>query len=94
MQLNYFLEEGLLLYEDGSLAIRWERHPEVVRGMLGEVLDIQHAGDKARAAAFIERYSTWDERHEAIARELRAVEKYRFTLFRSPLLDGGAEGAG
>jgi hypothetical protein len=90
MQVNYYLEQGMLLYEDGNLAIRWERHVEVVRSMLGEVLEIQHAGDRGRAAAFIERYSGWDARNEAIARELKAVERYRFTLFRFPRLGRGA----
>ncbi|HEX8026237.1 MAG TPA: hypothetical protein VF484_08530 [Candidatus Limnocylindrales bacterium] len=87
MEFNWFLEQGYLVYEDGSLWIRWERHAEAVTGMLREVLRIQDGGSKADAATFIERYSTWDERHEALSRQMRAAEQSRYARQVYGLLD-------
>lgn len=84
MQLNYFLERGLLSLEGEPrrLRIHHDRYHEVVTAMLREVLAIQAAGSKADAEAFIARYSTWDERHERLARALREAERYRYRLVR------------
>jgi hypothetical protein len=87
MTFNWFLEQGYLVYEDGSLWIRWDRHREAVTGMLREVLRIQDTGSKADAAAFIERYTTWDDRHETLARAMRAAEKSRYARQVYGLLD-------
>ena len=87
MEFNWFLEQGYLVYEDGSLWIRWDRHAEAVTGMLREVLRIQDTGSKADAAAFIERYTSWDDRHEALARAMRAAERSRYARQVYGLLD-------
>jgi hypothetical protein len=85
MQMNYFLESGLLRFDatSGRLKIQYERYPAVVASMLEKVLAIQGAGDKAAADAFIERYDTWtEELHERLARAMRATETYRYRLVR------------
>jgi hypothetical protein len=97
MEFNWFVEQGLLVYEDGSLGIRWERHREAVTTMLREVLAIQLSGSKQAAAEFIARYSTWGERHEILARNMRAAERYRYAWPVYGLLAGAAtdgDGAG
>ena len=69
MQFNYFLENGPARFDRGAqgLAIDYDRYHEVVGALLKEVLAVQRAGDNARAEAFIERLTRWDERHEALA---------------------------
>jgi hypothetical protein len=87
MELNYFLDRGLLIYEDGKVGIRWDRHDSTVKEMLGEVLAIQESGSKQAAATFIERWSGWDERHEALGASIRGSEKYRYSRPIYGLLD-------
>ena len=84
MQMNHFLEKGLLRYDPVTqrLFIDYTRYPEAVRTLLQEVLAVQRAGDHARAEAFIQRLTTWDERHQALAARMRAQEKYRYRLVR------------
>lgn len=77
MELNYFLEAGLLRIEADGLHIDYDRAPEVNESMLRAVLAIMDHGSRAESNAFIKRYSTWDERHERIAARLVAVERYR-----------------
>ena len=60
MQMNYFLEKGLLEVDPaGQLVIRYDRYHDTVAALLREVLAVQHAGDKAASDRFIERYTTW-----------------------------------
>ena len=87
MEFNFFLDRGLLIYEDGGVGIRWDRHDETIKALLGEVLAIQESGSKQAAATFIERWSGWDERHDALAASMRASEKYRYSRPLYGLLD-------
>jgi hypothetical protein len=85
MQMNYFLEHGLLDFDPatGRLGINYREYEQTVAKMLGEVLAIQSAGDLDRAAAFIQRYTSWTpELHEKLAERLREAAKYRFTMVR------------
>jgi hypothetical protein len=88
MILNYYLEDGYLVYQAGRLGIRHERHDAAVSAMLADVLAIQDEGSKERSKAYIERWTTWDERHETIARALQAAERYRYLNPRYGLLEG------
>ena len=84
MQLNWFLDRGVLTFDPatGRLAIDYGRYPEAVEALLREVLAIQDAGDPARADAFIERWSQWDDRlHGRLAEAIRAEQRYRYRLF-------------
>jgi hypothetical protein len=83
MQLNYFLEQGLLEARADGLHIHYEKYHEVVGRLLREVLAIQRAGDKAASDRFIEQYTRWDESlHGEFARRMRAQQQYRYTLVR------------
>jgi hypothetical protein len=83
MQWNWFLDRGLLGFEDGRLAIRYERYPEAVESLLTAVLDLQRQGDRAAAEAFVVRWIEWDEaRHGAVARRMREAASVRYTLVR------------
>ncbi|MFL5344173.1 MAG: NUDIX hydrolase [Hyalangium sp.] len=81
MQMNYFLEHGLLEARPDGLYIHYEKYHDVVGKLLREVLAIQRAGDKAASDRFIEKYTRWDESlHGALAAKMRAQAKYRYTL--------------
>jgi hypothetical protein len=83
MQMNYFLENGLLAWRDGVLEIDYDAYPQAVTGMLAEVLKIQAAGDRAAAGAFIDRYATWDEaNHGALGKRMDAASRNRYRLMR------------
>jgi hypothetical protein len=81
-QLNWFLDRGLLVPDaEDRLAIRHERYEESVRALLAEVLELQAAGDPAKAEAFFARWTEWrDDLHEPLARRLRAAGGPRFRL--------------
>lgn len=84
MQLNHFLARGLLAYDaaSGALTIDHARYHDAVAAMLAEVLEVQAAGDKAAAEAYIARLTTWDDAvHGAIAARIRGAQRYRYTLF-------------
>jgi hypothetical protein len=85
MQMNFFLEGGLLRFDaaGGRLRIEYARYPAVVASMLEKVLAIQAAGDKAAADAFIDRYDAWTpELHERLGQAMRATERYRYRLVK------------
>jgi hypothetical protein len=83
MQMNYFLEHGLLRYDVDSekLHIDYDRYDDVVASLLKEVLSLQNRGDKQGTAAFVDRYTTWEtEPHETLARNMRAAQKTVYRL--------------
>jgi hypothetical protein len=87
MELNYFLEAGLLRIEADGLHIDEGRARAVVESMLRETLAIMDHGSREESTAYIDRWSAWDERHERIAGRVRASERYR-TLFARFTVDG------
>ncbi len=90
MQWNYFLEEGLLEFDEQTkrMSIDYGRYDRVVRSLLEEVLAIQRAGDPERAEAFVERYAHWDPAlHGAIAARIRDSVRYRYYLMRYAVID-------
>lgn len=85
MQMNYYLEKGLLEYDagDNRLAIHFDTYHTVVTSMLREVMALQYNGDKGAADGFIERYSIWSpDLHARIADSMKQAEEYRFALVR------------
>jgi hypothetical protein len=83
MQWNFFLENGLLTFENGKLRIHYDKYHSVVGKLLQKVLEVQYAGDKAAADRFIEQYTTWkDDLHAVIAKNMRDQSRYRFRLFK------------
>ncbi len=83
MQWNFFLENGLLSYENGKLRIHYDKYHDVVDKLLRKVLDVQYQGDKAASDRFIEQYTRWDDNlHGVVAKNIRDQQRYRFRLFR------------
>jgi hypothetical protein len=83
MQWNFFLENGLLSFENGRLGIHYDKYHDVIGKLLKIVLDTQYAGDKAAADRFIDQYTTWrDDVHGVIAKNIRDQQRYRFRLFK------------
>ena len=83
MQWNFFLENGLLSFENGKLNIHYDKYHDVVGKMLATTLEVQYQGDKATADQFIARYTNWDERLQGVvAKNIREQQRYRFRLFK------------
>jgi len=90
MQWNYFLETGLLEFDDQTkrMSINYERYERVVHSLLEEVLAIQNAGDSERAELFVERYAQWNPNlHGEIAARIRDSVQYRYYLVRYAVID-------
>ncbi len=89
IQWNWFLDRGVLRYDDGRMQIDYARYPAAVESLLREVLALQRAGDRARANAFVERWTRWDDDlHGVVARNIRENQRARFTLVTYEALDG------
>ena len=83
MQWNFFLENGLLTFENGILKIHYDKYHSVVGKLLQKVLEVQYAGDKAAADRFIDQYAVWkDDLHGVVAKNIRDSQRYRFRLFK------------
>src|SRR6202171_4351897 len=83
MQWNFFLENGLLTFENGTLRIHYDKYHSVVGKLLAIVLEVQYAGDKAAADRFIDQYTSWKEDlHGVVAKNMRDQSRYRFRLFK------------
>lgn len=85
MQWNYFLENGLLTFDQSShtMRVHYEKYHSVVGKLLAKVLEVQYAGDKAAADRFIDQYTTWDENlHGVVAKNIRDQQRYRFRIFK------------
>jgi hypothetical protein len=84
MQWNWFLDRGVLKFDPATarLGIDYDRYHEAVRDLLKEVIALQEGGDPAAAAAFVDRWGTWDDGlHGRIAANIRAQQRYRYRLF-------------
>jgi hypothetical protein len=89
IQWNWFIEHGVLRFEDGRLRIDYRRYPAAVTGLLREVLALQRNGDRAAANAFVTRWTNWDPAmHEVNAQSMRESERTRFNLVTYEALDG------
>jgi len=83
MQWNFFLENGLLTFENGILKIHYDKYHSVVGKLLQKVLEVQYSGDKAAADRFIDQYAVWkDDLHAVVAKNIRDAQRYRFRLFK------------
>ncbi len=85
MQWNFFLENGLLTFDQSShtLRVHYDKYHSVVGKLLAKVLEVQYGGDKAAADRFIDQYTTWDENlHGMVAKNIRDQQRYRFRLFK------------
>ena len=94
MQWNYYLAHGALSFDgaSGRLVIHYDRFHDAVAQMLREVLEIQAAGDRPAAEAYITKWTEWrDDLHERVAAAMRATESYRYAYVTCELVDGPTE---
>jgi len=83
MQWNFFLENGLLTFENGRMRIHYDKYHDVVGKLLKKVLEVQYDGDKAASDRFIDQYAVWKEDlHGVVAKNIRDQQRYRFRLFK------------
>lgn len=83
MQMNYFLEHGLLSFDAASerLNIHYDNYHPVVEALLSEVLAIQKNGGIDAASKLVERYGYWEEGlHGVIAKAMERASPYRYRL--------------
>jgi hypothetical protein len=89
MQWNWFLDRKVLSFDPATarLSIDYGRYHEAVRDLLKQVVAIQESGDSKAAAAFVDRWGTWDDNlHGKVAANIRAQQRYRFRLFEYGVL--------
>jgi hypothetical protein len=85
IQWNWFLDRGVLTFDPSTqrLRIDYDKQPSAVRDLLAQVLEVQAAGDRDRAKAFIDSWTTWrDDLHEPIAKAIRESQPYATPLLR------------
>ena len=81
IQWNWFLDKGLLRFDDGVLTIDYDRYPETIASLLSQILDLQYQGDRDVANAFVDQWTNWDDAlHGVIAEKMKAAEGSRFRL--------------
>jgi hypothetical protein len=84
MTWNWFLSRGVLVFEpaSGQLRIDYAKYPAAVHELLGKVLELQAAGDRDRAEAFVTEWTRWDPAlHEVVAAKIRASLQFRYALY-------------
>jgi hypothetical protein len=85
IQFNWFLDKGLIEADPKTarLTIHYDKYPEAVTSLLREVLKLQHEGDKAAAAAFFDKWTTWTPTlHEKLAARIRDAQGARFRIVK------------
>ena len=85
MQWNWFLDRGVLTFDPATRRMRidYGKYPGAVTALLAQVLEIQAAGDRDRAEAFIAKWTTWDPAvHEPVAQAIRESLPFRYSLYR------------
>ena len=83
MQWNFFLENGLLSFENGKLRIHYDKYHDVVGKLLKKVLEVQYLGSKPGSDRFIDEYTKWDDNlHGVVAKNIRDKQRYRFRVFK------------
>jgi hypothetical protein len=84
MTWNWFLAQGVLQFEPatGQLRIDYGKYPAAVHGLLSRVLELQAAGDRDRAEAFVTEWTRWDPAlHEVVAAKIRASLQFRYANY-------------
>jgi len=88
MQWNFFLENGLLSFENGKLRIHYDKYHDVVGKLLKKVLEVQYQGSKPGSDRFIDEYTKWDDNlHGVVAKNIRDKQRYRFRVFKYAAID-------
>jgi len=81
MQFNWFMDKGLLKFENGSLQIDYDKYNDAVSSLLGKIIAIQYEGNRKNANGFVDQWTNWDDDlHGVIADKMKAAETYRYRL--------------
>ncbi|RKQ69339.1 hypothetical protein DES40_2139 [Litorimonas taeanensis] len=81
VQWNWFLDKGVLTFDEGKLSIHYDKYPAAVESLLTEVLNLQYQGNREAAAAFVDEWTAWDkDLHGVIGAAMKASETSRFRL--------------
>jgi len=81
IQWNWFMDQGLLRFENGVLSVNYRRFPRASNSLLKEVLELQYQGNRNVTNAFVEKWTTWDEAlHGVIAANMKSAEGSRYRL--------------
>lgn len=88
MQANYFQKEGAInVSDDGKISVNLEKMVPTAKKMLTEIIEVQLSGDMKKAENFINTNFYWNDKNEAVAKNLREVNKTLNGVVESPLLD-------
>jgi hypothetical protein len=82
IQFNWFVDKGLIKPDPrtGRLTVDYTRYDDAVNTLLAEVLKLQQEGDKAAAAKFFDRWTSWGDTHEKLAARIRDAQGARFRI--------------
>lgn len=81
IQWNWFMDKGLIRFENDALSIDYERYSGAVESLLKAVLDLQYQGDREAANQFVDKWTAWDEKlHGVIADKMKGAEGSRYRL--------------
>ena len=88
MQANYFQKEGAInVSDDGKISVNLEKMVPTAKKMLTEIIEVQLSGDMKKAENFINTNFYWNDKNEAVAKNLREVNKTLNGVVESPLPD-------
>lgn len=86
MQANYFMKEGAIdVSDEGKISVNLEKMVPTAKKMLTEIIKVQLSGDMKTAEDFINENFKWGEKNEAVAKNLREVNKTLNGVVESPL---------
>ena len=86
MQANYFMKEGAIdVSDEGKISVNLEKMVPTAKKMLTEIIKVQLSGDMKTAEDFVNENFKWGEKNEAVAKNLREVNKTLNGVVESPL---------
>lgn len=88
MQANYFMKEGAIdVSDDGKISVNLEKMVPTAKKMLTEIIKVQLSGDMKTAEDYVNENFKWGEKNEAVAKNLREVNKTLNGVVESPLAE-------
>ena len=88
MQANYFMKEGAIeVSDEGKISVNLEKMIPTAKKMLTEIVEVQMSGDIKKAEDYVSRNFEWGEKNEAVAKNLRDINKTLNGVVESPLAD-------
>ena len=88
MQANYFMKEGAIdVSDDGKISVNLEKMVPTAKKMLTEIIKVQLSNDMQTAENYVNENFKWGEKNEAVAKNLREVNKTLNGVVESPLAE-------